>query len=181
MPGIFQVNKWLAVPVLLIIFHAITVWRNTLVQDNNAARSTTAEQFSTGSRGQAVAEQQTGAFSLLFGVQPELQTSGEDENAIDPQYLRLTDIGPRLLAVDEVNNTLTARLWFPEEHAPRLRKAMQGDTFYHYQVSDVSLAAIYFQFSPTIEHNWPDDTPEQLILHLFKPIEAATNTTNGPE
>ena len=189
MAMVMRQYQWLSVLLVASIAHAVWVWAAIRAEHGGLTQQVDAVQFSVGGRNLGKDHSAADAFSVLFGVQPVLaeNQAGEQTETIDPKYLRLTDAKPKLLAVDEIHGILTGRLWLSENlpaesgRAAKLRAVVLGDTLFHYQVTAVSLSSIELVFAPTTDHSWPADTLQELTLHLFKPIEAETSSTDGSE
>lgn len=156
-----------------IVIHLVWLVRQTYVGpltsrnvDNNVAQ---AIQFSSLVDSQSSSE----AFSLLFGVTPEKAK----EAAVEvPLNLTLADMQPTLVAIDEINGKLTARLSLSrsatEQHAApqkstglRLVSANVGSIVHGFTLTELTNNNAVFV------HNASADEPAlpQLSLSLFKP------------
>lgn len=159
--------------VLAILTHLAWVvnqsYSGPLTSRHNNSSVAQAIQFGSLADSQSSSE----AFSLLFGVTPEKAK----EAAVEvPLNLTLADMQPTLVAIDEINGKLTARLSLSrsatEQHAApqkstglRLVSANVGSIVHGFTLTELTNNNAVFV------HNASADEPAlpQLSLSLFKP------------
>ncbi|WNO61657.1 hypothetical protein [Rheinheimera sp. MMS21-TC3] len=162
-----------AVMVAMLI-HFISVVRQTYVTpltgrdiDKEVAQ---AIQFGSLKDTQASSE----AFSLLFGVTPVLI---EEKKLEKPKQLTLSDLSPKLVAIDEVNGNLTGRMVVDMSMlnkkssgiatTSRLITVTVGTEVYGYSLIELTNnTALFMPNKQEVEHE--QELP-QLSLNLFKP------------
>lgn len=101
------------------------------------------------------------AFSVLFGVAPQAVQTESDEPKLPDTFV---DMQPRLLAIDQVENKLTARLWLNNIEGSRLLSATLGDVVHGYTLTQLTQSVAVFSHNAA-----PDEqTLPEFTLQLFK-------------
>lgn len=186
-----QKYSGLILAAVLVTLHASVLYQQQRshyqppAQNNLLAQQTNYQRYQPSSN--AAAE-----FSQVFGVKPILAT----ETTAEPKAPdTLPALSPKLLAVDERDGVLTARIWLEQATSNQLQSITLQQSLLGYQLTELSLTqAVFKPLSGTAttipaavnagdtannasssEANEPPAVSEALTLNLFHIITHASN------
>ena len=158
-----------AVAALALLSHFAAVLRQTYVKPLVARQFESSVTAPLESRTVTDEQESSAAFSVLFGVKP--QTVKAESGGV-VAIKTLADMQPKLLAIDERAEKLTAYVVYESDSKPVFLSLGLGDTLLGYKVSAINMAQISFE-------SLAEDTPEQntaikpsFSLRLFDSVAA---------
>lgn len=119
---------WFLLPLILVAAHATWVISAISADKKNVEKARSVESFELSDREREPLDSEMKAFSLLMGVDPVM---GKEEIVLevkDIRYITLRELDPKLLAVDEVSGTYTARIWLDNGKLQASKKQNVTDT-----------------------------------------------------
>lgn len=167
MRAFFSNNIWLVIFVVVVMLHLLSVIQPLITTGFTARVQNNSSSLAISGRSHQFNEEQASNFSGLFGIEAIsfVTEIGETEpEQAAPEIKLLNAYQPVLIAIDEIENTHTARLLLTDENQNKLTSVRLGEVLHGYKAITISLNTITFELN---ESHDQANLPATIALTIF--------------